>query len=151
MRRMAAIVLFFATLSLALGVSLPLLSIERLWLFTDRPSLAQIVASLWNGGEPLLALIVGMFSLVLPGLKLLLLWLAAVEGGGAHTPVWLKAMAGWSMLDVLVAALVIVMAKTGTLADASTLPGLWFFAFSVLMTAIAAALLEKSNRPSGPG
>lgn len=146
MRRTAALFLFFATLAFALGISQPLLSIDRLWLFTDRPSLVDIVIGLWGGSEHALAILVGTFSLALPGLKLLLLSLAAADAGGAEPPGWITALAGWSMLDVLIVAVVIVMAKTRTLADASTLPGLWAFIVSVLLTVAAAALLKKADR-----
>ena len=146
MRRMAALSLFLATLCFALGVTEPLISIERLWLFTDRPSLVDIVAGLWSGGEIALAVVVGAFSLVLPGVKLLLLSLAVANVEDTGPPAWIRALAGWSMLDVLVAAVVVFMAKTGTLADAATLAGLWFFVVSVLLTATGAAFLERARR-----
>lgn len=149
MRRLAALCLFAGTLSFALGVSQPLLVFQKLWLLTDKPSLVDIVAGLWGEGERLLAVIVGLFSVVLPALKLALLAIAAADPDGAEPPSWIKALAGWSMLDVLVAALVVFAAKTSALAEASTLPGLWFFVLSVFLTAAAAALLRKSRVQAG--
>jgi paraquat-inducible protein A len=54
----------------------------------------------------------------------------------------LGAVSKWSMMDVLLVALVIFAAKTSGLADAFTQPGLWFYATSVATAAIATVLLR---------
>ncbi|APH74483.1 paraquat-inducible protein A [Aquibium oceanicum] len=148
MRIALPLILFAATLCFALGIVLPLIRVERLYFFTDEPSLAGIVLALWVGGDWLLAAAVGLFSIVFPSLKLALLHVAMHGGAETHArlPAWLRGLANWSMLDVLLVALVIFAAKTSGLATAFTKPGLWFFALSVVLTATATALL---NRPSG--
>lgn len=142
MRLLSPLLLFAATLSLALGLTLPLIRLERLYFFTDEPSLLQIVAGLWQEGEPLLAGLVGLFSIAFPLLKLGLLHILSY--GVSHErpaiPGWLKTLSNWSMLDVLLVALVIFAAKTSGLAAAITQPGLWFFTASAVFTAIASAL-----------
>jgi paraquat-inducible protein A len=47
------------------------------------------------------------------------------------------------MLDVVLVALVVFAAKTSGLATAFTKPGLWFFAASVVLTAMASAVLKR--------
>ena len=49
------------------------------------------------------------------------------------------------MLDVVLVALVIFAAKTSGLATASTQPGLWFFAASVILTAAASTLAKAES------
>ncbi|MGO9986088.1 MAG: paraquat-inducible protein A, partial [Rhodomicrobium sp.] len=49
----------------------------------------------------------------------------------------------WSMLDVLVLALLVFYAKSTGLADAVALPGVYFFAASVILTMIAYALIDR--------
>ena len=53
-------------------------------------------------------------------------------------------LSNWSMLDVVLVALVIFAAKTSGLATAATKPGLWFFAASALLTAVASALARRA-------
>ena len=147
MRLPLPLILFAATLCFALGIVLPLIRVERLYLFTDEPSLTGIVVALWTGGDGLLAAAVALFSIVFPSLKLALLHIAMHGGTEAHArlPEWIKGLANWSMLDVLLVALVIFAAKTSGLATAFTKPGLWFFALSVVLTATATALLKRRS------
>ena len=69
----------------------------------------------------------------------------------AHSPLirWAGVLSKWSMMDVLLVALVITAAKTSGLAEAIVQPGLWFYAISALCGAIAAGLL-KSRPGSTP-
>ena len=137
MRHSLALTLFFATLCYALGITLPLIHVERLLIFKDEPSLVAMIASLWESEDRFLAVIVALFSVVAPAAKLMLLHLAASDAERPGLPGWFRAIANWSMLDVVLVALVIFAAKTSGLATAVTKPGLWFFAFSVGLTGAA--------------
>ena len=150
MRIVLPFVLYAATLSLGLGLVLPLVRVERLFFLTDEPSLLAIISGLWTENEALLSIVVGLFSVVFPCLKLALLHVAAYGEHEAHqrVPSWLRALSNWSMLDVVLVALVIFAAKTSGLAAAFTQPGLWFFAASALLTATASALLKR-QAPEG--
>ncbi len=149
MRLLAAAFIITATFCFALGITQPLIEVERLLLFTDRPSLLEIVTGLWSGGDWLLAAAIALFSIVLPALKLISVQylFAAKPGALARVPAMLGTVSKWSMLDVLLVALVVFAAKTSGLATALTMPGLWFFATSVVLTALASALIGvKSAR-----
>ena len=147
MQPLLPLVLFAATFSLALGLVLPLISVERLFVFAEEPSLLAMIAGLWSAGDRLLAVVIGLFSVALPSLKLALLHLATYGGKAraARIPGWFRALANWSMLDVLLVALVIFAAKTSGFATAFTKPGLWFFAASVLLTVATSYMLKKRN------
>ncbi|MBX3579523.1 MAG: paraquat-inducible protein A [Rhizobiaceae bacterium] len=148
-RALLPALLYLATLSFALGVTLPLLRVERLFFFTQEPSLVGIVAALWADGDRLLSLVIGLFSLVFPAMKLGLLHHAAYGPPASALPAWMRALANWSMLDVVLVALVIFAAKTSGVAKAFTQPGLWFFAASVVLTAAASAIAKRN--PPGDG
>jgi paraquat-inducible protein A len=143
MRLLAAAIITTATFCFALGITLPLIEVERLLLFTDRPSLLEIVAGLWNGEDWLLAAAIAVFSIAFPALKLVSVQYLYVNGSAkaARIPAMLGALSRWSMLDVLLVALVIFAAKSSGVATALTLPGLWFFATSVVLTAVASFLV----------
>ena len=135
-----------AALSLGLGLTLPLLSVERLYFLEDTPSLLQVVGGLYEDGEVSIAGLVFVFSVLLPMLKILVLGISALRQSSGK---WLKALSylgKWSMMDVMLVALVIFAAKTSGLASAQVLPGLWFYAAATLSTAVAAFLVKRSAR-----
>lgn len=150
MRLAFPLVLFLATFCLALGIVLPLVRVERLFVFSDQPSLIAMIAGLWIEGDRLLSALIALFSVIFPCTKLCLLHLAAYAGDGrdARVPGWVRGMANWSMLDVVLVALVIFAAKTSGLAAAFTMPGLWFFAASAGLTAAASQMARRPGLSS---
>lgn len=146
MRVFIPLLLLAASLCLAFGLVLPLMRLDRLYFFSQSPSVLGLVAGLWQDREIMLALVVGLFSIVFPVVKLAVLHTAAFgrcDTEESAVPVWLKTLGKWSMLDVLVVALVIFAAKTSGFATAFTQPGLWFFAASTLFSSIAASRLKS--------
>ncbi|MAA98171.1 MAG: paraquat-inducible membrane protein A [Stappia sp.] len=144
MRRVVlALLLPAATACFVLGLTLPLLELERLLVLTDRPSLLQLVTGLWSDGEQLLAGAVALFSVVFPMAKLAALHVAVVAGTPGRSLQMLGALGKWSMMDVMLVALVIFAAKTSGLATAITQPGLLFYAGAVVLSALAAVLAHR--------
>ena len=139
-----------AAFTLALGLTMPLMNVSKLYVFEENPSLLGIVQALWNGGDPLLATIVALFSIVLPITKLGVaqLALAHKSPAGRRLHRSIGVLSKWSMLDVLLVALVIFGAKTSGLATAIAQPGLWFFAASAILSAIAAHLIVREEEKS---
>jgi paraquat-inducible protein A len=137
-----------ATVCLVLGLTLPIIKLTRFYVWSDVHSLVTVVRELYYSEELLLAGVVFIFSIVFPFFKLLYLLtlytILTIHPNDAGP--WLKRLAHagkWSMLDVLVLALVIFYAKMTDLADAVSLPGIYFFAVAVLLTMIATAWLEN--------
>lgn len=134
-----AILLVLASMFLALGIVLPLMRFQSFYVFSTDASLAEIISSLWRDGDLVLALVVGLVSVVFPLMKLLLVsaeHLAGPEPGRVHSAGLARIvpiLSRWSMMDVLLVAIVIFAAKTGGFAEAFTQPGLWFYAASSLI------------------
>lgn len=143
--------LLAAPFCLALGLTLPLVRFEKLYFFEETPSLLAIIATLWREGSVALALIVAMFSTVFPLAKLLAVTAEAVAPlrvtaeGRAWLDRLLPVLSRWSMMDVVLVALLIVGAKTSGVADALTQPGLWFYAASALSVTAAHALIVRTR------
>ncbi len=133
--------LLVSAISFGLGISLPLMRFEKLWFFSETPSLLTIIADLWNQGEFSLTIVVGGFSLLFPVLKLASSFQAVFHNKQASG--WAAALAKWSMMDVMLVAIVVFAAKTSGLANAISQPGLWFFALSTLSVAVATIGAER--------
>jgi paraquat-inducible protein A len=141
MARLRPLLLLVSAVSFGLGISLPLMRFEKLWLFTETPSLLGIIGSLWSENEVLLFVVVLAFSVLFPLVKMLTVFQAVFEG--QKVAAWTTALAKWSMMDVLLVAIVVFAAKTSGLANAFTQPGLWFFALSALAIAFASTGLKR--------
>lgn len=127
--------LLTAAIAFGLGISLPLVRFEKLYFFNETPSLLGIIAGLWSDGSVGLALVVGLFSLAFPIIKMAVAFDAAV--GRADLPKWASMLSKWSMMDVLLVAIVIFAAKTSGLATAISQPGIWLYGLSTLALAAA--------------
>jgi paraquat-inducible protein A len=150
MRLLLALTLVLAPLFFGLGIVLPLMRFETLYFFNQSPSLLGVIATLWTGDDPVLAIVVGLVSVVFPVVKMVAISAEAVglaRGSGLAMRV-LPHLSRWSLMDVVLVALVIVAAKTGGIAEAFSQPGLWFYGGSALMAAIAHGL---AGRAGGPG
>ena len=144
-----ALVLMVAAICLPLGLVLPLVRFERLFVFEDTPSLIEIVAGLFVGGEWLLAAVVALVSIVFPAAKLAVA--QVVVAGGGEAPRWLAALSKWSMADVLLVALAILAAKSSGLAAAVTQPGVWFYGASALLAYVGTALGTRGRAGNEKG
>ncbi len=153
-RGLRAFFIFVSTMAaavcLVLGLTLPVLKLTHLYFWTDTHSILSILSALWAGGEIFLAGIVLVFSILFPALKLVYIAMAGtlVTCDPAQRGRWFRRigwLGKWSMLDVLILALLVFYAKATEFADATTLPGVYFFAASVFLTMIAYSLIDPSE------
>lgn len=146
---LAALLLAVAAASFMLGITLPIMRLERFFILSDSYSLIEMVKALFADGEVLLALIILVFSILLPALKIILLSFLLVCAREHVLAGAVQRLAGalgkWSMLDVLVVALVIFAARTSGVASALSEPGLYFFCLSVLATMAGGLLARRTN------
>lgn len=143
--------LLLAPITFTLGIILPLVRFETFYFFDDTPSLLGIITTLFDGGDYLLAILVAGFSVVFPLIKQLAVTLEAVNHAPSQSEdlseqgflsKLVPVLSKWSMMDVLLVAIVIVAAKSSGVASAFSQPGLWFYASSALITIIAHQLIK---------
>lgn len=137
-----------AALALLLGLTLPVVRLTWLYVFSNSHSIISVIWVLYMDKEWLLAGILVVFSLLFPIAKLLFLLILYIRRldhilPGERVLAVLGWLGRWSMLDVLVLALIVFYAKQQGVADATVLPGIYFFAIAVLMTMWASELADQ--------
>ncbi len=142
---LARALLVLAATFLPLGLFLPVLESTRLWVFETHYSLIDTVRALIDGGELALGLLIAVFSLATPALKAVAVTVLHLRPAGSRAgPLapWVDRLGKWSFADVLVVALLIVLASGDGLALTSE-PGLWFFAASAAFLMLASELVVR--------
>lgn len=121
---------------------LPMLRIQQLG-HSHEDSLISGVIALWAQGYSVVGTVVFLFSVLLPPLKLLALWLLC-----ARAPVLrhrhraflyhaVEFLGRWGMLDVMLVAILIAFVKVGDLVAIQAGPGLLAFVLLVLLSLLA--------------
>lgn len=150
--------LLVAALAL-LGVAwtLPLMTVRTLVLWQDEISLLDTALALTRQGEWLLSTVIVLFALVAPSAKLLtalMVWYR-IDPRRPRLPrllAWLDLLGRWSMLDVFVAALLIVGIKATAVSDVIVHAGLYVFVAAVVLSiALTQRLRVLAARATGPG
>src|SRR4029079_2975655 len=131
------------------AVTLPLLRIRQL----GHDHSSSILSGSWQlltGGAWFVGSVVLIFSVVLPALKIgLLLDLCLVRGipqrYRAATYRLMERLGRWSMMDVLLVALLVMFVKLGNLVEFQVGPAVWAFALCVAMTMVAAMSFDPNS------
>lgn len=135
------------------GIFIPMISIEKFYVFDNEVSLWSGTWGLLSEGEVFLGTVLLLFSIIFPitknllliGLLMRLSYLQAHADGLWHA---LSVFGRWSMLDVFIVAVLVCSVKLGMLAHASLMSGLYLFATSVILTnAISTGLDFQARRP----
>lgn len=146
---LARALLIVCVLFLGLGLWLPVMETRQLWIFKTEYSLLQTVGALFEEGELGLAALVFAFSIVTPVLKCAGLTALHLRRRGSGVTGFARLVEGigrWSLTDVLVVAILIVVWSSAGALGAASLPGLWFFAASAIGLMIAAGLIVRDLR-----
>lgn len=125
--------------SLVIGITAPMLTLEKMYFFENTVSLFSTVQELYHQREWFLFIVIALFSLCIPIIKIsgLVLILNAEYAKNSFFDKALhiiETIGKWSMLDVFVVALLLVSVKLGVLAKVEVHYGLYAFAASVLLT-----------------
>lgn len=136
-----------AAVFLALGITLPIIRLTKFIFWTSEYSLLSTVGLLLKQGQTFLGLVVLVFSIVFPIVKLLYLLLvstlpAAELRRHAKRLKAIEWIGKWSMHDVLVLALTIFFLKSQGIYDAASLPAVYFFTAAVVLMILSYAWLK---------
>jgi len=145
----AALVL--STILLLIGLSLPLLYTQQMFWKNTYSVWAGVVA-LWQKNELLLATVLFFFSIVFPIVKLLALaaiWFVKLREDRRTVLLhWLGLLGKWSMLDVFVVAILIVLVKLGPLAKVEPRAGVYVFTAAIIASMLTATYVDRLARAS---
>lgn len=124
------------------GIFLPFTSVTKLWIFENQVSVFQGLITLFKESEIFLFLILFVFTVCFPIVKicaLLALWfhrgLTAEQAKSFFK--FVSNMGKWSMLDVFVVAILVLTVKSGGVASIKVQSGFFLFFVSVMLTQFA--------------
>ena len=136
------VALMTASVLFVLGVTGPTLTIEKFIIAEHTFSIVGGIVGFWKEQQWFVLVIVTVFSLCFPVLKILALagvWFAPVRDA-ASLKRWVDAvdrLGRWSMLDVFVVAVLVASVKLGAVAQVSLHTAIYAFAACVLLTMAA--------------
>lgn len=147
--RIILLLLSLSVMTFIVGITAPMLTFNKFFIFSNEVSLLSGLWELLMEGYVLLFIIIFVFSIAFPILKIVLLsifWLGRLEANTFKERIlkWLVTLGKWSMLDVFVAALLIVTIRLGAVANVEAHYGLYTFALSVILTMIASAAVHRT-------
>lgn len=124
---------------LSLGATLPLFTVDHFYFFHNTYSLIGATVELFNEGEIYLFVLVVVFSMLLPVYKLFVMFklIGIVRGPVTDQKVrryrkFLTTTGKWSMLDVFVVALFIVVVRASAVTEIKINIGMYFFSAGVI-------------------
>ncbi|WBT36579.1 paraquat-inducible protein A [Hyphomicrobium sp. DMF-1] len=134
--------IILATVFFALGIILPVIRFTTIYVWTNEHSIATIIWALFENEEYFLTVVLFLFSIFFPFLKLFYLLTLVTSPDippefrkkSISTMEWLGR---YSMTDVMVLALMIFYVNSSGYTEATVLPGVYFFAASAIITMLA--------------
>ena len=143
-----------ASFLLFVGLVTPIIALNKFVLIQNTFSVLSGLIELLREGQIFLFLVITGFSVVLPILKLEVLYRLVSKSEVAKEKIikqlhWMHLYGKWSMLDVFVVAVLVAAVKLGAIANVEMRFGLYAFAASVLLTMfITSRIVGLSNHSS---
>jgi paraquat-inducible protein A len=136
-----------AAVCLALGLTLPIIKLTKFFFWSSEYSLISTVDVLIRDGQTFLGVIVLVFSIIFPIVKLTYLLVASTLPSAelrrhAKRLKAIEWIGKWSMHDVLVLALMIFFLKSQGFYDAASLPAVYLFTGAVVLMILSYAWLK---------
>jgi paraquat-inducible protein A len=140
--------LLLSFLLLISGLIIPVASVDKLLFFTGSYSILAFIHELFEQGHYVIGFAVTVFSVIFPLLKLFqaarLWWFIDHRSVRITTALSRLEMLGkWSMMDVFVVAIGIVVATSTQLANMTPRIGIYLFGISVLVGMLAVGRMER--------
>ena len=134
--------IILAAVFFALGIILPVIRFTTVYVWSREHSIATIIWALYQNQEHFLCVVLFLFSIFFPFLKLFYLLTLVTSPDlspefrtrSIRTMEWLGR---YSMTDVMVLALMIFYVNSSGYTEATVLPGVYFFAASAIITMLA--------------
>ena len=157
-RTSAGALTLLATVAYTLGLTLPMTTIETVFApfinNSDTYSLPTAIKELYRQDEWILATILVAFTFVFPATKLFSLFMGVLRGwtdGNNRLYRFMRATGRWSMLDVFVVAILVVLLRVEAMSGGvRMIPklGIYCFGASVVLAMWAGNWAESANNHS---
>ena len=133
------------------GVVVPVASVDKLLFFSGSYSILAFIHELYEQGNYVIGSAITVFSVLFPLLKLVqaarLWWFVDQRSVQISTALRRLEMLGkWSMMDVFVVAIGIVVATSTQLANMTPRIGIYLFGLSVLVGMLTVGQMERLAR-----
>lgn len=137
-RNVLLILLVLAGLLLVVGLVTPIITFKKFFFIQNTFSILTTCWNLLKQGQMFLFVVIALFSVILPIIKLSLLFLLILENKtiNENTKKLLSLMhrfAKWSMLDVFVVAILVVVVKLGAIGNVEKHIGLYAYAAAAIL------------------
>ncbi|MDO8580283.1 MAG: paraquat-inducible protein A [Candidatus Omnitrophota bacterium] len=141
------LVLLTSIVLLILGLCLPVITLQELVFWKTTFSVWAGIVSLFQERHYFLSVIIFLFSIIFPIGKLTILlnlWFIPMPQLRRKFFIhWLSVLGKWSMLDVFVVAVMIVITKISGFASADARIGIYFFGASILLSLLVTERIER--------
>lgn len=142
------LLLLVSSVLLGIGIFAPMMTLSKFVWIEQQFSLFAGTMQLFTDGQYLLFVILLAFSILLPIAKLILLfrfWHAESTSTQQLERFmnWISHYGKWSMLDVFVVALLVVIVKLGVLASVEVHFGIYMYAGAGLLIMLVTAIIDS--------
>lgn len=136
------LMLFFALALFVAGLFRPFTEVTKLWIFENKVSVYDGLIILMKSREYFLFTILLVFTVIFPFVKILSLLTLSLKGGLSRQRIiqlygFVSHLGKWSMLDVFVIAILVLLLKSGGVASIRIQDGFLLFFSSVMLTQLA--------------
>lgn len=149
------LLLWISLITLAIGIFSPVMTFKKLIFYKNTFSIHSGLVTLFKEGEYILFLIIFVFTILFPTAKILLLtqvhyfriWPQEKRKKLLH---YLSLVSKWSMLDVFIVALLVVIVRLGIAGKVEVRWGIYVFATSVILSTLATQRLSRITHGPHP-
>jgi paraquat-inducible protein A len=142
--------LWISPLALAIGIFAPVMTFKKLIFYKSTFSIHSGLVTLFEEGEYILFLIIFVFTILFPVTKIILLFLIHYQRSWSqenrkkvlHS---LSLVSKWSMLDVFIVAMLVVIVRLGITGRVEVQWGIYVFAAAVILSTLATLRLTRKT------
>lgn len=130
-----------------LAIFLPFSKVSRFMRADVVTTLPSSVTMMWNDDLKIVAVLILFFSIIFPFLKLSILfylWFFCKSAGFRQKLIhYIEPLGKWSMLDVFVICIILVLTDNQLLVASEIMPGVYFFLTAIFLSIFSALKIEK--------
>ncbi len=146
------LLIFFNLALLFASYGMPFMKAQRFFFFREEYTLLKSIGLMFEAGNVILATIIFLFSVIFPVGKLCLLlvvWFIPFHAGARHRAMHMISSVGkWSMLDVFIVAMLVILISARAATKAEPLIGLYVFTFAILLSMALTQWIQRLARRS---